>query len=424
MVIFRTIFGFLITAEAWGAIMTGWVRRAFIDPVMTFPFIDFSWLHPLPGNGMYFYFFIMGCFGVMVMLGYKYRLAIGSYTLMWSLVYFMQKTNYNNHYYLLVLLCFLMCFVPANRAFSLDAKYKPELKSSTCPNWCRLLFILQIGIVYTYAGIAKLNIDWLTAESIRMLLLAKKNLWLVGDLLQERWAHYFIAYGGVMFDLFITPLLLWKSTRKWAFITSIFFHLFNSAVFQVGIFPFMGIAMCIFFFDPVTIRRIFFKSRIEKTNMLVYPVNRPLLAALMVWVLIQLVLPSRHWLYDSNVHWSEEGHRLSWRMMLRSKSGHVNFKVVNPANDSTEMVDKSKYLTFKQQRVIATRPDMCWQFVQVLKKDYAERGWSDAEIYANGKVRLNNGLRQPLYDPERNLAKVEWYRFRKSDWLLPMEEDK
>ncbi len=424
LVVFRAIFGFLITAEAWGAIMTGWVRRAFIDPVMTFTFMDFSWLHPLPGNGMYFYFFIMGCFGIMVMLGYRYRFAIGSYTVMWSMVYFMQKTNYNNHYYLLVLLCILMCLVPANRAFSLDAKYKPELKSYTCPNWARILFMVQIGIVYTYAGIAKLNMDWLTTDSIRMLVSSKSNLWLVGDLLQKQWVHYFIAYGGLFFDLFITPLLLWKRTRKWAFIASVFFHLFNSAVFHVGIFPFMGIAMCIFFFDPGVIRRIFFKNRIEKSNLLVYPVNKPLMAILLVWVLLQITLPSRHWFYDSNVHWSEEGHRLSWRMMLRSKGGYVNFKVVNPENDSTVMVDKSKYLTPKQQRVIATRPDMCWQFVQVLKKDFAEKGWPNAEIYAVGKVRLNGRNSQPLYNPKKNLAQVEWHRFKKSDWLLPMEQDK
>jgi len=138
LVVFRVAFGFLITAEAWGAIMTGWVRRAFMDPVMTFPFIDVSWLKPLPGDGMYYYFFVMGCFGVMVMLGYRYRIGIIGYGLMWTAVYLMQKTNYNNHYYLLVLLCIIMSFMPANRAFSLDSKHRPDLHSLTCPNWCRI----------------------------------------------------------------------------------------------------------------------------------------------------------------------------------------------------------------------------------------------------------------------------------------------
>src|SRR5690606_3682798 len=138
----------------------------------------------------------------------------------------------------------------------------------------RVIFMVQMGIVYTYAGIAKLNIDWLQAESVRVMLLSKSNYWLVGDILQERWVHWFIAIGGVLFDLCITPLLLWKRSRIWAFGASLFFHLFNAAIFQVGIFPFMGIAMCIFFFPPESIRTLFFPQRAATLPKLSYPVQK------------------------------------------------------------------------------------------------------------------------------------------------------
>lgn len=422
LVVFRAIFGFLITAEAWGAILTGWVERTFITPSFTFSFIDFPWLQPLPGNGMYFYFFIMGCFGIMVMLGFKYRFAIGGYALMWSTVYFMQKSNYNNHYYLLVLLCFIMFLMPANRAYSLDAKYNPDFRSFTCPNWCRIIFIIQIGIVYTYGGIAKLNPDWLSTESIAILLRGKADLWLVGKVLQEKWTHWIIAIGGAAFDLFITPLLLWKRTRKFAFGLSIFFHLFNSAVFQVGIFPFMGIAMCIFFFPPDTIRRLFFRNRLPVADAAIYPMDKKLIIVLSFWVLLQVSLPMRHWFFPGDVNWTEEGHRLSWRMMLRSKSGYVNFKVVNPANDSTFMVDQLLHLTRDQRHNVATKPDMCWQYIQVLKKEYATQGLENVEIYAIGKVSLNGKQRTALYNPEMNLATAEWKPFKSSDWLLSIPQ--
>ena len=39
LTVFRVIFGFLIAAEAFGAIFTGWVKRALIDPKFTFNFI-------------------------------------------------------------------------------------------------------------------------------------------------------------------------------------------------------------------------------------------------------------------------------------------------------------------------------------------------------------------------------------------------
>ena len=82
LVLFRAVFGLLISLEAFGAIATGWVRRVLVEPEFTFNFIGFDFLQVFIGNGMYFYFVIMGIFGVMVMLGYKYRFAMFFYALM------------------------------------------------------------------------------------------------------------------------------------------------------------------------------------------------------------------------------------------------------------------------------------------------------------------------------------------------------
>ena len=117
LLIFRVFFGFLIAAEAIGAIFTGWLRRTLIEPQFTFNFIGFEFLQPLSGNGMYYYFAIMGTLGLLVMIGFKYRWSMLGYTLMWAGVYFMQKSSYNNHYYLLFLLCIIMTILPAYTNF-------------------------------------------------------------------------------------------------------------------------------------------------------------------------------------------------------------------------------------------------------------------------------------------------------------------
>ena len=147
LVLRRVVFGLLITIEAFGAIATGWVKRTLIEPEFTFNFIGFDFLQPLPGNGMYFYFALMGVFGLCVMLGYKYRYSMAAYALMWTAVYLMQKTSYNNHYYLMMLLCWIMVFLPVNRWFSLDARQNPTLKSPSMPQWVKITVILQVGIV-------------------------------------------------------------------------------------------------------------------------------------------------------------------------------------------------------------------------------------------------------------------------------------
>lgn len=425
LIVFRVVFGLLISLEAFGAIATGWVKRVLMTPEFTFSFIGLEWLQPLPGDGMYYYFALMGVFGILVMLGYKYRLGIIGYTIMWAGVYFMQKSSYNNHYYLLLLLLAIMSILPANRWFSLDAKFNPKIKNPSMPRWCALVIILQVWIVYTYASVAKLYPDWLDTSMAGILMEGKAHYWLIGDFLQQKWVHYCIAYVGIFFDLLIVPLLLWKRTRMAIFLFSIFFHLFNSIVFQIGIFPYMSIAFALFFFTSETIQRRFLpKKEFYNAGEVIIPsYKKPLLALFSVYFIIQIALPLRHWFIEDNVLWTEEGHRLSWRMMLRTKSGSVNVKVVDKNTLEEFRVNIYERVTPSQRRSLATKPDFMWQFAQRLKKEYAAAG-RDVAVYVDAKVSVNKRPRQQLTDPTVDLAAEKWNHFRHHSWLMPSNLDK
>jgi vitamin K-dependent gamma-carboxylase len=425
LVVFRVLFGLLIAIEAFGAIFTGWVRRTLIEPDFTFNFIGFEFLQPLPGNGMIWYYAIMGLFGIFVMLGYKYRLSMIVYLLMWSATYLMQKSSYNNHYYLLMLLCFIMCFLPANRWFSLDAKIRPEISKISMPRWVWVVIVLQLWIVYTYASVAKLYPDWLDGSFPALLMSSKKDYWLVGEFLQQGWIRYAIAYFGLLFDLLIIPLLLWRKTRVPIFLAAIFFHLFNSFIFHIGIFPYMSLAFCIFFFPSEKINKWFLRNKKEhydKGEIIIPPYRNFLIAAMSIWFVIQVSLPLRHWFFQDDVLWTEEGHRLSWRMMLRGKSGRVAFKVVEKGTTDTIMVDKAQYLSRKQLRAITSKPDLIWQFAQRLEAKYAEEG-KQIEVYVEGKISVNGGPYKMLIDPEVDLAAEEWQHFKHHDWILASDSE-
>ena len=425
LVVFRALFGLLITIEAFGAIFTGWIRRTMIEPEFTFNFIGFEFLQPLPGNGMIWYYAIMGVFGIFVMLGFKYRMSIVLYGIMWAGVYLMQKSSYNNHYYLLMLLCLIMSFLPAHRWFSIDAWRKPEISKISMPRWVWAVIVLQLWIVYTYASVAKFYPDWLDGSFPAMLMASKKDYWLVGEFLQQPWIRYAITSFGLLFDLLIIPLLLWKRTRLMAFIAAIFFHLFNSFIFHIGIFPYMSLAFCIFFFPSETINKIFLrgKKKVYTGNEINVPSwNKIFVGALAVWFAIQVALPLRHWFFQDDVLWTEEGHRLSWRMMLRGKGGRITFKVVEKGTSDTIIVQKEDYLSPKQLRAIPSKPDMIWQFAQRLEQEYAEKGM-EIEVYTEGKIRVNRGPYKTLIDPKVDLAAEEWQHFRHHDWILPSTED-
>ncbi|WP_047548441.1 HTTM domain-containing protein [Psychroserpens sp. Hel_I_66] len=424
LIVFRIFFGGLIFLESIGAIFTGWLKRTLVEPEFTFNFIGFDFLQTIQGEWMYAHYVIMGICGLFVMVGYKYRLSMISFTLLWSATYFMQKSSYNNHYYFLMILSAVMCFLPAQRYASVDALQNPSIKRISMPNWCRWVFIIQLFILYSYASIAKMYPEWIDLSVPELLMKSKKHYFLVGNLLQQKFIHYLIAYGGILFDGLIIPLLLWKRTRKVAFFASIFFHLFNSFIFQVGIFPYLSLAFAVFFFEPRVIQKLFLKRKPlyseEKIETPTYASTFKIVFVL--YFIIQIALPLRHHFIKDDVLWTEEGHRLSWRMMLRSKSGNTSFRVVDKASKAEIPFKLETYLSKKQMRTVSTKPDVMWQFAQRLKKIYAEKGL-DVEVYVRAYVSVNGKASKQLIDPNVDLANEQWHHFKHHDWILPSNQD-
>ena len=313
-----------------------------------------------------------------------------------------------------------MVLMPANRYASVDVKLNPSLKRISMPAWCKWVFVIQLFILYTYATIAKLYPDWLDTTFIRILMEGKADYPIIGGLLQKEWLHYFLAYGGIMFDGLIIPALLFKPTRKFAFFISIFFHLFNSIVLQVGIFPYLAIAFSLFFFEPKTIRNIFLKKKeLYSTNEVIIPkYSNVFITVFITYFLVHIALPLRHHYFEDDVLWTEEGHRLSWRMMLRAKSGTASYRVIDEATNKQIPIKLSDYLTKKQQRGASTKPDIIWQFAQHLKQDFAKKGKS-VKVYVRAYVRVNGRQPKPLIDPKVDLANEEWHHFKHHDWILP-----
>ncbi|MFC6996576.1 HTTM domain-containing protein [Rufibacter roseus] len=426
LIVFRWLFGLMLFLETAGAIATGWVKKNLIEPTVQLPFIGFEWLQPLPGNGMYYYYALMALLGLLVMVGLYYRVSLGLFTLLWWGSYLMQKASYNNHYYLLLVLCFLMVLVPANAYASVDAKRNSNLRATTCPRWCLFIFVVQMGIVYTYAALAKISADWLAGLPVGIWFTAKSHFYVIGPLLAQKWFQWLVVYGGIAFDLLITPLLLWRRTRLFAFAVAIFFHGFNSAVFHIGIFPYLALGLCLFFFPPETIRQVFLRSKhpvdaLEAQHGQTYPQSKFILAVLGLHFLLQIVLPLRPFFYPGNANWTEEGHRMSWHMMLRSKSGFAQFKVI--ADEKTFWESPSTHLTYKQQRSLATHPDLIWQFSQYLAQQYRAKGYKEVEVYAHSKVSLNGRPPQYLIDTTANLACTPWPYFAPAPWILPLQEE-
>jgi vitamin K-dependent gamma-carboxylase len=421
LIIFRIFFGLLVACESFGAILTGWVYKNFIAPKFTFTHIGLEWIKPLPGYGMYFYFCAMGLLGLMIMAGYKYRLSIIAFTALWTASYLMQKTSYNNHYYLLIVISTMLVFLPANRYASIDAVHNPAIKKFTMPAWCSLVMIAQITIVYVYASLAKFYPDWLNGTFTKILF--EEYLTFTNNEGVKNAFYVFIAYAGIAFDLLIVPLFLYKRTRTMALIASVIFHIFNSITLKIGIFPFFALGFVVFFYPSEKIRRLFFKKKPPVVSQAVDTEGKNILYYLFVpFLLLQMLLPLRHYFIEGDVLWTEEGHRLSWRMMLRQRSGNTVFKVVDKKAGLTEFYKSEGAITSKQKFIMDTKPDMIWQMAQKIKKEYNAKG-RDVAVYADTWVSINKKPAKMLIDPNVDLATAKWDHIKHNKWILLYDED-
>ncbi len=422
LAVFRILMGLLMAAEGFGAIMTGWVGNNFVNVPFTFNFIGFEFLQVLNGPQAYAVYTLLGIAGLAIAAGYRYRLAASVYLLLWAAVYFGQKTSYNNHYYLLLLLCILFIIVPMNVYRSLDVKQGRVTKSQTVPFWTIWIFKALLAIVYFYAALAKLYPDWLSGKAVGVFLLSKCDYPLIGTLCRDAVLIKVISYGGIVFDFLVIPALWYKPTRKLAFVVSVFFHLFNSLVFQIGIFPYMMLITSVLFFDPAQIRKLFFRNALMDVSdpaVSVSPHNRRMLnAGVISFISLMIILPLRPFLYPGSSHWTEEGHRLSWHMMLRSKSGTLTYKIIDPSTGAITNLNPNDVLPQKMARTMATRPDQIWQYAQRLKQEYIDKDMATPAIFAISSVSLNHRPWRPLIDPNTNLAEVPWHHIKPNSWVL------
>lgn len=316
-----------------------------------------------------------------------------------------------------------MLFLPANQYASLDAKRNPSIKSLSMPQWCSWVMIAQIAILYFFATIAKFYPGWLDGSFTR-LLFVNNPFEVIKQVVEHPSFHLFIAYSGILFDLLIVPLLLIRKTRSMAFFAAIFFHLFNAIFLHIGIFPFFALSFTVFFYPPDFMRKIFFKRKpiLEETE-INYETKLTLLWFFIPYFIIQLALPIRHWFIPHDVLWTEEGHRLSWRMMLRSRQAITHFRIIDKETDDLILYDYRKNLSDKQQNFVAANPDGIWQMAQIIKKEFADKN-QDVSIFVDSQVSINGGMYQQFIDPNVDFATAKWNYFGHDEWILIPEEYK
>ncbi|MDB5155330.1 MAG: deoxyribonuclease HsdR [Mucilaginibacter sp.] len=430
LAVLRIAFGSIMLVSTIRFILKGWIYAFYIKPQFHFTFYGFDWVKPSAGAGMYLLFALLVVAAVMVTIGLFYRAAIITFFLCFTYVELLDKTTYLNHYYFISVMAFLMIWVPAHRYFSVDVRLKPKIAVTRIPAWAINIFKLQLVLVYFFAGISKLNYDWLIAAMpLKIWLPANSQLPVIGGLLAQTWVAYTFSWFGAIFDLFIGFLLLDSRYRKWAYVLVIIFHLATGLFFKIGMFPYIMIFVTIIFFSEKTHIRIinFLKHFLPKNKQ--YTSNKDyylpafktqfIYGILALHFIVQFIMPFRFALYQGKLYWTEEGYRFSWRVMLMDKVGAIFFYVKDPETGRRSEIVNSQYLTTFQESQMATQPDMILQFAHFLANQYQKKGFKNPVITADSYVTLNGSGSRLYIDSTVNLAKEQETLLGHKKWILP-----
>lgn len=438
---FRVAFGVIGLVVALRLFTFGWIDELYVQPSYHFGYPGFGWVRPWPAWGMYLHFAALGALSVAIAVGYRYRLAAVLYFVGFTYAELIDRTTYLNHHYWIVLAALLIVFLPLDRRVSVDARRNPTPGSQTIPAWTIWALRAQVGVVYLFAGVAKLNPDWLfDAQPIRIWLYQHGEMPIFGPLLGEPWAAYFVSWAGAAFDLTIVVWLLWRRTRFWAYLALVAFHVATAVLFpRLGIFPWMMIAVSLIFFPSDWPSRFLSKARARAPK--VYGRGRAeaapvlssdsrafrprlttncalIMAGLGIFALIQVLLPLRHFAYPSNVRWSEEGYLFSWRVMLTEKVGFVQYRVLDPASGRAWLVSPDEYLTPTQVERMAIQPDLILQTAHIIAADFARRDYDGVAVRADAFSSWNGRPNARLIDPDADLAAIAPGVAPKA-WILP-----
>jgi vitamin K-dependent gamma-carboxylase len=416
LVFFRINFGILMILEIAGYMVTGLVENNWVKPETHFTYFGFDWVKPPPGESIYILLGVLILAALGITLGAFYRLSSGVFAVGFTWFYLIEQSNYMNHFYLICLLAAVTWALPAHRALSIDAWRRPALRVSTAPVWTLWLVQAHMAIAYFFGGLAKVNHDWLRGEPVRTWLYTDSLGEKLGPFFRTEFWVYFISYGGMFFDLLVVPFLIWKKSRGFALFGAICFHLANAYCFDIGVFPFLSIVMTLLFLPPSWHQRVLRLRGGGGESRVYWRESGAVAAILVIYGAYHLFMPFRHWLYPGNVHWTEEGHRYAWHMMLRTKDANAYFIIEDLKTKQLWRARPEVYLSRRQYKKMSVHPEMLRQCAQFLRERWKP---FDVAVYAVAQVKLNDHAPALLVDPGVDLSR-QGMRLGPSTWILPM----
>ncbi len=432
--IFRILFGLVFSWQIWKFIYESDVALYFSEIKLNFPYSIVWFLSPLPLPEFRLLMYGLFICSFFLAIGLFYRLSAIILFLGWTYIFLLDQIYFNNHFYLMSLLVFILIFINGNARYSVDNWLFPKSRSAYVPQWQLLLLKFQVSIIFFFSGLGKLNADWLSGYPLKIWF---KEITFPNVLIDQFFASditaLFFSYGGLLLDLSVAFFLMNRKTKYFAFIVLILFNLSNHYIFshsasggQIGVFPFLMLSCILLFIDNKDISYFINKFRLPFKLPQARPIkasfNLPTPVALLLgsYVIIQLLLPLRHFMLPGNPDWTGHGAKFAWRMKQADKK-LVKANFIVPNTGSNYIQEYLNHMHEKQAFKIMTSPEMLLKFSKYVQAKEALKGNNIDNIRCELLVQFNGRPAKYLVDPNFNLLEGTYNPFKPVAWLLPLD---
>jgi hypothetical protein len=424
---FRIGVGVFFSAWAWDYLASGRAFAVYVEPKVHFAYPWLDRVKPLSHNGMVLVFVAVIILGLLVAAGVWYRWSSLVLALLFTYLFLIEKTNYQNHYYLMMLLAWWLPLLKLNVNVAWDAMRNPSMKSPHVSRWVLWILRFHIALPYLFGGLAKLHGDWLAGEPMRQILASQVQLPIVGPFLDNELAVFMFVWGGLLFDLAVVPGLMLSRTRAFAYVCCVAFHCMNSVLFNIHVFPWFMIFATTLFFEPDWPRRLLGGKPLNNEHSESLSAITPsrgskwMFAMVLLYCVFHCLWPFRHLLYPGDASWTERGHLFAWRMMLRGKTAGVRYFVIDRQADQTYHPNLRGVITVDQANRFSRDPEMIVQLAHYLADTHEAKTGYRPEVRALVLTSLNGRKPQQFVDSNVDLAAEPKFAMQRS-WILPLTE--
>lgn len=234
----------------------------------------------------------------------------------------------------------------------------------------------------------------------------------------------FIHWFAAVFDTSIAFFMIWEAARKYVLPFMLSFHLMNSRLFEIGMFPWVCLAQVQLFYSNDWMKKSKKGPEIKLRREPVTNKERRRFYVILVYCGLQLFLPYSHFITKGYNNWTNGLYGYSWDMMVSSYDTiATSIKVVDNSNNKTHFLEPFAFTEYDRWTKYA---DMAKQYAHCISDKLTRNAYNNPlesaniSIYFDVWCSMNRRFQQRVFHPSEDLLKAKWSPFEKTEWVLPI----